>query len=267
MATNVQGIGITSLLSGTVSQFGKGLIGGGATKLSNTAIAGAATRKIGQYSGKGTWWAAKTIGKGGKAAGQKLKLLKSKTEDKGDGDKKPDVPGTGISAVNDSLQPKEKALPSFTEVMQGKGLTTQIIDKQKGMVLVSGKMYSYKDEKTGLQSLYPTRADGLIDGIPEDKLKTKDVTGLKVIDPSLLGSRKNPYNSIVTQKALALGKSSKYGHITLTADPTRVKNYLDLSKEKRTTDGVRGVAIKRYGNFGGERTKEQIVRIFTSDEI
>jgi hypothetical protein len=267
IATNMQGIGIASLLSGTVSQFGKGLIGGGATKLSNSAFAGVSSRKGIKYTGKGAWFVAKTIGKGGKLVGQKLKLLKPKTENKGDGNKNTDGLGAGIGVVNDNLQPDEKTLPSFTEVMHGKGLTTQIIDKQKGMVTVSGKMYSYKDEKTGLQSLYPTRADGLIDGIPEDKLKTKDVSGLKVIDPSLLGSRKNPYNSIVTQKALALGKSSKYGHITLTADPTRVKNYLDLSKEQRSTDGVRGVAIKRYGNFGGERTKEQIVRIFTSDEI
>ena len=267
IATNMQGIGLGSLLTGTVSQFGKGLIGGSATKLSNSALAGAATRKGVEYTGRGSWFAAKSIGKGGKAVGQKVGgLLKPKTESTGDGGGITSGAGTGTKRAN-NFAPKEDTLPSFTEVMQGKGLTTQVIDKQKGMVSVSGKMYSYKDPKTGLSSLYPTRSDGLIDGIPEDQLKAKNISGMKVIDPSLLGSRKNPYNAVVTRNAQKLGKGSKFGHITLTSDPTRVKHYLDLSKEKRVGDNVSGVAIKRWGNFGGERTKEQIVRIFTSEDI
>lgn len=157
---------------------------------------------------------------------------------------------------------------SFTQELQAKGMQTRIVDQKQGIVSIEGEGFKYKDQATGLTSIYPTKQDAIADGIPENDLQPAKINRQNFIDLSTFdGKTKNPHNAFATVEAKKQGHPSNYAHLTSTSDQTRVKNFLQLSREQNERRGVKGVIVKRYGNSGGERTKERVVRLYTTENV
>jgi len=155
-------------------------------------------------------------------------------------------------------------IPSYTRELEKKGLKTDIVDPKQGTVRISGEGYKYTDQSAGLTTIYPTKTDGVNDGIKAAELKKVNLNEAKYIDLSSFTKNKpNPHNIVATSEAKRLGHKADYAHLTPASDPIRVKNFLTLSEKAHSKEGIQGVIIKRYGNNAGVRSSNRIIRLYT----
>lgn len=159
------------------------------------------------------------------------------------------------------------ALPpnSISSELSKKGLQIEQENKAQGIVSVSGTAYAFDNPKTGLTSIYTSRNEAVQDGgVPKD-IRTVQLNNEQFIDPSLFpNERVNPHNHVVEQEAKKINKNPNTSYLSVANSPDRVKNFLELTKERNKSLGVSGVVIKRYGAMGG---KERIIRLYTDNKI
>lgn len=164
------------------------------------------------------------------------------------------------SSPQNESQPFKKSgayITSFTN----SGFSTAIVDKPKGIVTVGGKGFRYADKKYGLSYIYPTKEDALASGLTERDIEETNLPKRKYIDLSQFNNRENPHNALATQTAINAGKPSNYAHVTPRSDPQRIKHFLEITKEKNETLGIEGLLVKRFDNFGDQRSKRATTKI------
>lgn len=157
--------------------------------------------------------------------------------------------------------------PSFTRELRQKGMTTDVIDKNQGIVQVSGEAWKHKDPATGMTSIYPSKEDATLDGVKADDLIPTKLDRAQFIDLSAFDKKPNPHNVFVTKQATQQGLKSDYAHVTPTSSPDRVKHFLELSKKRNQEQQIKGVIVKRFGNAGGERSTKRVIRFYTEDDL
>lgn len=163
--------------------------------------------------------------------------------------------------------PPPPITPSFTRELRRKGITTDVVDRDQGIVQVSGEAWKHKDPKTGMTSIYPTKEEALVDGIKTDDLIPTKLDRAQFIDLSSFDKKPNPHNVFATKQAKEQGLPSDYAHLTPTSSPDRVQHFLELSKKRNQEQQIKGVIVKRFGNSGGERSKERVLRFYTEEDL
>ncbi len=154
---------------------------------------------------------------------------------------------------------------SFSSDLSKQGYQVAMENKNQGIVSVSGTGYSYSNPKTGLTSIYTSRNDAVQDGALQKDIRTVQLNNEQFIDPSLFANdRINPHNRVIDQEAKKMNKDPNVSYLSSTNSPERVRNFLDLTRERNKSLGVSGVMIKRYGSMGG---KDRIIRLYTDKEL
>src|SRR3989338_89389 len=156
-------------------------------------------------------------------------------------------------------------LRSISSELTKKGLKVEAENKSQGIISVSGTAYAFDNAKTGLTSIYTSRNDAVQDGGVQKDIRTIQLNNEQFIDPSLFpNERVNPHNRVVEQEAKKTNRNPASSYLSVTNSPDRVKNFLELTKERNKSLGVSGVVIKRYGAMGG---KDRIIRLYTDKKI
>lgn len=128
---------------------------------------------------------------------------------------------------------------------------------------MSGKGYSYYDEKNNLTHTFPTKKDALDSGYKESQLRQTTISKRQVVDLSQFRSG-NPHNAQATKQAVSMGHKSDYAHITKRSDAIRVKHNLEMNNENFKKLGVDGYLVKHYDNPNGlKSSKRAATRIIT----
>ena len=154
---------------------------------------------------------------------------------------------------------------SFSAELTKRGLKVEPENKAQGTVSVSGTAYAFDNPKTGLTSIYTSRNDAVQDGSMQKDIRTVQLTNEQFIDPSVFpNGQSNPHNRVVEQESIKIHKKPDNGYLYGTNSPDRVKNFLELTKERNKSLGISGVIIKRYGAMGG---KDRIIRLYTDKKI
>ncbi len=154
---------------------------------------------------------------------------------------------------------------SFSSELSKQGYQISMENKNQGIVSVSGTGYAYNNPKTGLNTIYTSRNDAVQDGALQKDIRTVQLNNEQFIDPSLFANdRINPHNKVIDQEAKKLNKNPNISYLSATNSPERVRNFLDLTRERNKSLGVSGVMIKRYGSMGG---KDRIIRLYTDKEL
>jgi len=161
---------------------------------------------------------------------------------------------------------KSAFLPgSFSSDLSKQGYRVSMENKNQGIVSVSGTGYNYRNPKTGLTAIYTTRGDAVQDGALQKDIHTIQLNNEQFIDPSLFGNdRVNPHNRVIDQEAKKVNKNPSVSYLSTTNSPERVRNFLELTRERNKSLGVSGVIIKRYGSMGG---KDRIIRLYTDKKL
>jgi predicted lipid-binding transport protein (Tim44 family) len=183
--------------------------------------------------------------------------------------------GGSYSGGNQSFKSEESAgsgevTPRYTFMndFNKKGWETTVDDEKLGVVKMSGEAYSYHDKASGLTSIYSSKQDAIRDGALESDLKPYSVKGGRYIDLSTFGkNRKNPHNSYATSVARKKGFKSDYAHIKHSSDPERIKKFFEMTNSRNKKLGIDGVIVRRWGNMGDSKTKDKVVRIYTTKNI
>ncbi len=259
IANDAQAFLATRSIMGNITEFKRGMVGG-----SVTGIKSLAGTKLAQRIGLlPRTTLLETQAKNSSTSGEnnKTKGTQEKTSSSQRGTTTYEEPTNGFNA------PASPSKHSFTKELQQHGMQTRLVDQKQGIVSIDGEGYKHTDKATGLTSIYPTKADGVADGIAEKDLKPTRINRANFIDLSSFGKEKNPHNAFVTAAAKNQGHASNYAHLTPTSSPDRVKNFLTIAKERNSERDIKGVIVKRFGNSKGERTKERIVRLYTTEEL
>ena len=196
---------------------------------------------------------------------------KAAMESKESQSKTPDGrPGGGdrVKAATDTHTPRGKKTEpkgfSYSRELQNKGMKTEVVDQKQGIVSVSGEGYKYNDQAAGITTIYPTRTDGISDGLKGSDLEKVNLSESKYIDLSNFNEKNpNPHNAAATREAKRLGYPSNHAHVTAASSPDRVKNFLTISEKDHQKSGIDGVIVKRYGNSGGVQSKDRVIRLYT----
>ncbi len=152
------------------------------------------------------------------------------------------------------------SIPPFSQELNEKGIDIESINKRQGVVAVSGETYQYNDPKTNLSTLYPTRFEGIQDGVPAEKLEKIQLASAQFIDLSAFNKQyPNPHNLNAMDQSIKQGKELHFAYIESQSHPERVKNFLDVSQQRNKAFGVQGVIVKRQGT----KTTDQIIRLYT----
>lgn len=170
--------------------------------------------------------------------------------------------GTPPNRNGNSTHSFKKNSPTapFSQALAGRGLEIQTENPKQGIVAVSGNGYKYDDPKTGLSTIYPTRTEAIQDGVPEQKLETIRLDQNRFIDlSSFHKTNPNPHNFNAMQEAKKRGKEINYAYINELSPPQKIKQFLEIAKERNETYGVSGVIVKRQGN----QTSDHIIRMYS----
>lgn len=161
---------------------------------------------------------------------------------------------------------KPTILPgSFSSELAKQGYQVAMENKNQGIVSVSGTGYAYNNPKTGLNTIYTSRNDAVQDGALQKDIRTVQLSNEQFIDPSLFANdRINPHNRVIDQEAKKANKDPNVSYLSTANSPERVRNFLDLTRERNKSLGVSGVMIKRYGSMGG---KDRIIRLYTDKKL
>ncbi len=160
------------------------------------------------------------------------------------------------------IHPAKSSQPAspFSQVLTNRGLDVKSENQKQGVVKVSGDVYKYDDPKTGLTAYYPTRMEAVQDGAPENKLEKVKLDQNRFIDLSGFHKKNpNPHNYNAMQESRKRGKNMNYAYINELSPPQRIKQFLEVSKERNETYGIQGVIVQRQGN----QTSDHIIRMYS----
>lgn len=143
--------------------------------------------------------------------------------------------------------------PPFSKSLSGKGFAVEPINQKQGVVSVSGEAYKYEDKKTGLTSYYPTQIEAMQDGVSQSQLERVELNQDNFIDLSSFGKHNpNPHNYNAMQEAKSKGKEIDYAFINQTAPPKKIHNFLEISKARNEAYGIKGVIVERQAKQGSD---------------
>lgn len=166
------------------------------------------------------------------------------------------------SSINSSSN--RQATSIFSQELARKGLQVEAENQKQGIISVTGEGYAYHDGKTGLTSIYPNRLDAVKDGVPEAGLQKIQLDKEQFIDLSSFSKHNpNPHHLNAMQEARKAGKDLNHAYIKHSSPPHKVKNFLELAKERNEALGVQGVIVKRHGT----RSSDNIIRLYTTKKI
>jgi len=168
-----------------------------------------------------------------------------------------------VSPTPNVSTPVAKTTPPYANEFSNNGFFVKQTDKQNGIYSMSGKGYSYYDEKNNLTHTFPTKKDALDSGYKESQLRQTTISKRQVVDLSQFRSG-NPHNAQATKQAVSMGHKSDYAHITKRSDAIRVKHNLEMNNENFKKLGVDGYLVKHYDNPNGlKSSKRAATRIIT----
>lgn len=148
----------------------------------------------------------------------------------------------------------------FAQVLTGRGFNIEMENSRQGVVAVTGEAYKYDDSKTGLTSIYPTRLEAIQDGVPDQKLEPINLEQDRFIDLSSFNKKNpNPHNYNAIQEAKKRGKDIRYAYIDKSSPPQTVKNFMQVSQDRNSAFGIKGVIVERQGS----QTSDHIIRMYS----
>lgn len=153
----------------------------------------------------------------------------------------------------------------FSKDVTDQGMTTQVVDKQKGIIHLKGTGYSYTDRQSGLTTTYISKDDALSSGRKEHELKPAEINH-RIVDHSYF-NKDNP----IPYGAEAI-KNSKKGYTARSYlgsvnHPKRVKEYLDLSREDLRKNNATGLLMKQFDTPGDEIATKKTIRIYSTEPL
>ncbi len=165
-----------------------------------------------------------------------------------------------------AMPPSASPFSNYARDFSNNGFTVEQGDKMKGTYTLSGKGYSYYDEKNDLTHTFPSKRDALASGYKENQIREVSLSKRQVVDISQFSGR-NPYNAAATKKAMQQGHDSKYAHVTKRSDPVRVKHNLEMNQGTLSKQGIQGYMVNHYDNPTGARSKRATTRIISLGKI
>ncbi|QQG40569.1 MAG: hypothetical protein HYV37_03300 [Candidatus Levyibacteriota bacterium] len=235
---------VTQPISSTFGDFKKGLLGGSVSSLVGRQVRGF-------------------------ASGTKKK--EEDTSSGGTGSNQPSsIPNSYVSSNNNQsggskyAHPTKEGLsvPVFSQKLANKGLRVEPINQKQGVVSVTGEAFKYQDNKTGMTSYYPTRTEAIQDGVPDKKLEKVNLQDAQFIDLSSFGKfNPNPHNFNAMQESKKKGKELNYAFINKSSPPQKVRNFLDMAKERNSAYGIQGVIVERQAAKGSD----PVIRMYSQD--
>jgi hypothetical protein len=167
------------------------------------------------------------------------------------------------SATIEPVRSKDAPTP-FAQELSGKGLQVEVENKKQGIVSVTGEGYAHHDGKNGLTAIYSTRLDAIHDGVPENELRKIQLDKEQFIDLSSFNKQNpSPHHLNAMQEAQKAGKSIDYAYVKRSSPPHKVKNFLELAKERNDALGIQGVVVQRHGL----QSSDTIIRLYTTKKI
>ncbi len=163
-------------------------------------------------------------------------------------------------------QSESRIVPgSISSNLSKQGYQVNMENKHQGIVSVSGTGYAYDNPKTGLTAIYTSRNDAVQDGALQKDIRTVQLNNEQFIDPSQFkNDRVDPHNLVIDQEAKKMNRNPEASYLSVTNSPERTSNFLELTKERNESLGVKGVMVNRYGAMGG---KDRIIRLYTDKKL
>lgn len=148
---------------------------------------------------------------------------------------------------------------AYTKSFGKNNFKTEVQDKEKGLVNVSGNVWGYYDAKNDMTYGYKSKQEALDSGAKENQIKEIPIEK-RVIDLSAFDDKKqiNPFNATATQRAMKAGLGSDAAHVTKRSDAGRLSTHFSMNKKEFADMGVEGFLNKHYDNLNGIQGKEAI---------
>ncbi len=158
----------------------------------------------------------------------------------------------------------KKHLPQFSYELSRKGLNAKVENPKQGIVSLTGAAYSHQNKKTGLTSIYPSQLEAMQDGAPTRDLNKVSLNNAHFVDLSAFSKvNPNPHNENAMLESKKRGKDLSFAYVKSSSPPGRVRNFLNVAKERNDALGIKGVIIKRHGS----RSSDQIIRIYSDQKL
>lgn len=150
--------------------------------------------------------------------------------------------------------------PRLSQGLSQRGMDVQMENYKQGVISVSGEAYRHDDTKSGLTSYYPTRSDGIRDGISEDQLQKVTLDQDKFIDLSTFTKdHPNPHTFNAMQEAKRKGKDIDYAYVNESSPPQKVQQFFEMSQSRNDAYGIKGVVVRRQG----KDSSDHIIRLYS----
>ncbi|MGH7203102.1 MAG: hypothetical protein ACREHC_01520 [Candidatus Levyibacteriota bacterium] len=155
---------------------------------------------------------------------------------------------------------KNPYIGSYSRELKKKGFFVKPVNKENGVVSLTGEGYSYYDQKHNLTYTYPTKQDAYDAGVGDSEIKPAKIFKEEFVDLSQFEAKDNPHNTAAIAQAKRTHFRRKV-YLTHASDPQRMRDHLEINKDRFTDLGVNGLIVKRADNFEGERSKGRVTRI------
>jgi hypothetical protein len=158
---------------------------------------------------------------------------------------------------------------SFSNEFANNGFSTQVVDKQNGLVSMQGSGYGYYDKKNDQTYIYPTKKDAIASGLSESQITKTNLEKGKYIDLSTFGDMKHPspHNTWATIEAKKQGLKSDHAHLTPRSSGDRINNFFSIAKERNKEQNINGVVVKHLDNLEGNRSTKPTTKIVVKGKI